>query len=65
MAFIGHPAIGDPVYSGKRPTYGLIGQALHSKSLKFIHPNTGKVIEVDSELPEYYRNLLDRLSSEV
>ena len=62
MAFIGHPAIGDPVYSGKRPTYGLVGQALHSKSLRFIHPNSGKTIQVDSELPEYYRKLRERLS---
>ncbi|MDD4094836.1 MAG: RluA family pseudouridine synthase [Oscillospiraceae bacterium] len=64
MAFIGHPAIGDPVYSGKKPTYGLIGQALHSKSLSFVHPGTGQMIFVDSDLPEYYRSLIIRLSSE-
>ncbi len=63
MAFIGHPAIGDPVYSGKRPAYGLIGQALHSKSLSFVHPRTGKMICVDSELPEYYRALILELSN--
>jgi len=64
MAFIGHPAIGDPIYSGKKPTYGLIGQALHSQSLSFVHPGTGKMIQVQSELPEYYRSLLLRLEAE-
>lgn len=64
MAYIGHPAIGDPMYSGKRESYGLCGQALHSKSLRFIHPGTGKEIFVDSDLPEYYQNLLQRLSLE-
>ncbi len=64
MSFIGHPAIGDPLYAGRRPKYGLVGQALHSKTLEFIHPDTGKQITVDSELPEYYSSLLERLSKE-
>ncbi|MBN1891672.1 MAG: RluA family pseudouridine synthase [Clostridiales bacterium] len=64
MAYIGHPAIGDPMYSGKRDSYGLDGQALHSKSLRFVHPGTGKEICVDSDLPDYYKNLMRRLSLE-
>lgn len=63
MSFIGHPAIGDPVYSGKLPTYDLSGQALHSKTLRFVHPNTGKLVEIDSELPVYYLELLEKLAS--
>jgi 23S rRNA pseudouridine1911/1915/1917 synthase len=63
LAYIGHPAIGDPVYARKMPSYGLMGQALHSKSLEFVHPRTGKLIFVESELPDYYVRLLDELRS--
>ena len=58
MAFIGHPIIGDPVYAGKRKTYGLAGQALHSTEITFFHPVTGKEIHVECELPPYYEDLL-------
>lgn len=61
LAYIGHPAIGDPVYARKKPSYGLAGQALHSKSLEFVHPRTGKLIYVDSDLPDYYIQLQDEL----
>lgn len=63
LAYIGHPAIGDPVYARKMPSYGLAGQALHSKSLEFVHPRTGKLICVDSDLPDYYVRLQDELRS--
>jgi 23S rRNA pseudouridine1911/1915/1917 synthase len=63
LAYIGHPAIGDPVYARKMPSYGLMGQALHSKSLEFTHPRTGKLIFVDSDLPDYYIRLQDELRS--
>jgi len=64
LAYIGHPAIGDPMYAPRRPSYGLSGQALHSKELTFVHPATGETVHVDSELPEYYRNLIEKLRKE-
>lgn len=63
LSYIGHPAIGDPVYARKLPSHGLMGQALHSKSLEFTHPRTGKLIFVDSELPDYYIRLQNELRS--
>lgn len=63
LSYIGHPAIGDPVYARKMPSYGLVGQALHSKSLEFVHPRTGELIIVDSDLPDYYIALLNELRS--
>lgn len=64
MSYIGHPAIGDPMYAGRRPAYGLAGQALHSKELSFVHPVTGKDIFVQSELPSYYLDLIEVLRNE-
>lgn len=62
MSYIGHPPVGDPIYSGRRPTYGLEGQALHSKSISFIHPRTGERLEFEVDLPEYYKEVLNKLT---
>lgn len=64
MSYIGHPAIGDPMYASRRPSYGLSGQALHSKELSFVHPITGMEIHVQSELPKYYLDLVEVLRNE-
>lgn len=62
MASIGHPLVGDEVYGPKKcPFKGLQGQALHARTLGIIHPTTGKYLEVNAPLPEYFIELLDRL----
>lgn len=63
MASIGHPLLGDDVYGPKNPKIkGLEGQTLHAKTLGFIHPDTNEYVEFDSELPDYFNALLDKLS---
>ena len=44
-----------------RPFKGLQGQTLHARTLGIIHPTTGKYLEVNAPLPEYFIELLDRL----
>ncbi len=61
MAYIGHPLLGDMVYGQKKPEKGLEGQCLHAKTLKFIHPDTGRAMELTTELPEYFTAVLGRL----
>ena len=61
MAHIGHPLLGDLVYGHKKPEKGLEGQCLHARSLRFIHPRTGEAVEVTSELPEYFKEVLAKL----
>lgn len=61
MASIGHPLIGDALYGLKKQKFNLIGQALHAKTLGFIHPRLNTYIEFNSELPEYYNKLLKEL----
>lgn len=61
MASIGHPLVGDLVYGYKRQKFNIEGQALHAKVLGFIHPRTKKYIEFTSELPEYFKDLLEKL----
>jgi len=61
MAFIGHPVLGDPVYGRKKDIKWLSGQCLHARQLKFVHPRTGKQIELSCDLPEYFLEALSRL----
>ena len=58
-AFIGHPVLGDDVYG--KAFKGLEGQCLHAKKLGFVHPESGEYMEFDSELPEYFVKVLEKL----
>src|SRR5690606_20752031 len=48
---IGHPIAGDPSYGGAG-RHGLARQFLHSALLRFVHPGTGRELELRSPLPE-------------
>ena len=59
MASIGHPVAGDELYGNKAKTpVKTFGQALHAKTLGFIHPRTGEYIEVSAPLPDYFKKFL-------
>lgn len=61
MASISHPLLGDPLYgSGKNP-YHLKGQALHAKTIGFVHPTTGEYMEVSAPIPLYMEELVQKL----
>lgn len=61
MASIGHPLLGDDVYSARKCPFHLQGQTLHAKILGFRHPASGEYIETDAPLPDYFRHLLEIL----
>lgn len=76
MRHIGHPIFCDKVYGGKLIVKGnrftnykrfvensfkiIERQALHAKSLGFIHPSTNKEVYFESKLPEDMSLLLDK-----
>lgn len=61
LSHIGYPIIGDDTYSNGKNEWGVIGQCLHAKSLKFEHPITGKKMLIEAELPEYFQKILENL----
>ena len=61
MKHIGHPLLGDPVYGPIKTTFGLERQMLHAKVLGFVHPITGQEMYFDSELPDFFVNIIDKL----
>ena len=61
MASIGHPILGDDVYSGRSCPFKLEGQTLHAKIIGFMHPKNNQYLEIDAPLPDYFVHLLDIL----
>lgn len=59
MSHMGHYVLGDEVYGSKNKNFDfLTGQCLHAKTIGFIHPSTGKYMEFESELPDYFKKVL-------
>ena len=75
LSSLGHALVGDKVYvQNKKSSLALPAdlknyvnnferQALHAKSLGFVHPRTEKFMQFDSELPEDMAELIHRLST--
>lgn len=61
MAEIGHPVIGDTVYSNGKNEFGVVGQCLHAKKLEFTHPITEKEMNLEAPLPEYFEKIIEEL----
>ena len=75
MKYKGAPLLGDNQYGKKNIRFKKInedffkklsvlnGQALHAKSLAFIHPSKNKWVNFESELPSDFNKLLDLLKN--
>lgn len=61
MAHIGHPILGDTVYGHKKPELGQDSQVLHAGILCFAHPRDGHPVIVAADLPEYFKEVLEKL----
>jgi 23S rRNA pseudouridine1911/1915/1917 synthase len=74
MQHIGHPVMADPIYgSGFRSAAARLdagaraaldampGQALHAGVLGFVHPVTGRELELRAPVPDAFRTLLEAL----
>ena len=64
LAEIGHPVVGDMVYSKGKNEFGVEGQMLHAQSLDFKHPITGKEMHLEAKPPEYFQKVLEKLDRE-
>ncbi len=62
MNYIKHPVVNDPVY-GHRKLIDNTGQCLHAYLLGFIHPRTKQYLEFKSELPECFKNILEKIKN--
>ena len=61
LADKGHPVVGDRKY-GKDDGYRRL--ALHSKSISFKHPADGRLMTFQTNLPNYFNDLIGRLPAD-
>lgn len=75
MKYLGHPLFSDHIYGGHRILKGTVyaryarfvdrvfedmpRQALHARTLGFVHPGTGETMRFESPLPEDFRLAID------
>jgi 23S rRNA pseudouridine1911/1915/1917 synthase len=62
MAHLGHPVAGDMVYGNDKKSAFLNGQCLHAIKIGFVHPITNEYLEFTTDLPDYFKAFIDRLS---
>ena len=76
MKFLGHPIFNDATYGGDQVLKGttfskykqfvencfkiIPRQALHAKTLGFVHPVTKKFLQFDSELPTDFKDVMEK-----
>lgn len=60
MLSLGHPLVADAVYGGA-PAGGMQRQALHAFRLSFVHPVTGKALELAAEPPADFLAAVEEL----
>lgn len=63
MAHLRYPLVGDMVYGYKKQKFNINGQALHAKTLGFIHPKTGEYMEFSAEIPDDFERVLKSIKN--
>ena len=62
LASIGHPIVGDLLYGAvNSERFGLNRHFLHARVLEFRHPEDGRTIRVEAELPAKLEEVLSRV----
>jgi 23S rRNA pseudouridine1911/1915/1917 synthase len=76
MRYLGHPLFNDAMYGGDQISKGTVftkykqfvencfkvipRQALHAKTLGFIHPHTHQFLRFESDLPDDFKNVIEK-----
>lgn len=60
LSHMGHPILGDDVYGSAFK--GIEGQCLHAGKIGFVHPVKNEYMEFTSPLPDYFEEVLRKLS---
>lgn len=61
LTHLGHPLYGDSLYGTEDDKDYIERQALHAYRLKFPQPRTGQIIELEIELPQDMKKLMEKI----
>ncbi|MBV4430805.1 RluA family pseudouridine synthase [Clostridium tyrobutyricum] len=62
LSNIGYPIYGDTLYCEEDDSKYITRQALHAYRLRFPHPRTGNILEIETELPKDMQELIEEIS---
>ncbi len=65
LSSIGHPVVGDPVYSKKWAKYNVPYLLLAAVSLEFKHPVSGEILHFEVPLPKHMKDFINKLDSNI
>lgn len=57
-----HPIVGDVLYGGVEKSIKTNGQLLFAYKIKFVHPTTKKDMEFSVDLPEYFKDIINKIT---
>lgn len=60
LNYIGHSVVNDPTYGKRKMDDNTFGQMLHAKTLGFIHPVTNEYMEFNAEVPDKFKEILEK-----
>lgn len=63
LTHLGHPLYGDTLYGMEGDEKFIERQALHAYRLKFPHPRTGKLLELETKIPEDMQQLIEKIKN--
>ncbi len=61
LSHLNHSIVGDPIYSRAKNEFKIDKQLLHARKLGFIHPRSNEYMEFESDVPENFNNILNKL----
>lgn len=61
MEYIGHPIVGDPIYTNVKSEFNISTQLLHANRLAFYNPSNDRYMEFEAELPEDFKAVIKLL----
>ena len=64
LTSIGHPLVGDAKYTAKKNPFAIVGQALHSLTLRLVHPRSGEEMAFTAPLPADMEEILHTLRTD-
>lgn len=65
LSYLGYPIIGDTIYGSKKQLVNFSGQALHSQTIEFIHPETKKKMIFSVPIPDDMEKLIKKIKKEL
>lgn len=59
---VNHPIVGDVLYGGVEKSLKTDGQLLFAYKISFVHPTTKETLSFEVDLPEYFTNIINKIS---